>query len=210
MSFQNYIYIPLDIPKIIFDKSTILTFFDSHKKLSNSYSYNIECSWNYVNIYENNSYCYDILNYIPSLVDILSYLPHIKFEKMTILEPQKLIPPHKHICHTPSNTALIPFSYYATIIDEECDYSFYFKRPYTEFNMKGCEFIFPVLPDTTDFFVMNDIDIEYGIFKTFNQNYRKIILKFDGKIDSRRHFALLDRSIKKYYYNSIKIDGGFV
>jgi hypothetical protein len=57
--------------------------------------------------------------------------------------------------------------------------------------------VFPILPDTTDWFILNNHLGYHGSFLA-PKEYRKITMFIAGKLDSTKHLELLNRSIEKY------------
>jgi hypothetical protein len=68
----------------------------------------------------------------------------------------------------------------------------YDARPREELNP-----VFPILPDTTDWFVLNNHLGYHGSFLA-PAKYRKITMFIAGKLDPIKHLELLNRSIEKY------------
>jgi hypothetical protein len=83
-------------------------------------------------------------------------------------------------------------TFYVLPVSSNPDIVQYDKRPREDLNP-----VFPILPDDTDWFVLNNHVGYHGSFLA-PKEYRKITMFIAGKLDITKHLALINRSIKKY------------
>ena len=198
---NNIILLPIDLPKLALNRDKTLEYFDARKERHQD--------WNWVNFKKTNqSIDPELLKLFPDLDEKLRAIPlldydnggHFDFREQFVNNKPHQDPIAKTLA--PSNLGPTAYknlvmrdvleTFYVLPNSTNPDIVQYDTRPKEELNP-----VFPILPDTTDWFVLNNHLGYHGSFMA-PAEYRKITMFIAGKLDSIKHLELLNRSIEKY------------
>jgi hypothetical protein len=198
---NNIMLLPIDLPKLELSRSKVLEYFDARKERHQD--------WNWVNFKKpNQPIDPELLDFFPDLDEKLRALPLLDYDNnghFDFREQVLNIKPHQDpIAKTLVDDDLGPTAYknlvmrdvlktlYVLPNSKNPDIVQYDSRPKEELNP-----VFPVLPDTTDWFVLNNHLGYHGSFMMPSW-CRKITMFIAGSLDSTKHLELMNRSIEKY------------
>ncbi|NJO60965.1 MAG: hypothetical protein HC836_22725 [Richelia sp. RM2_1_2] len=198
--FNNYYFVPLDVPKLLYNRSALLTFFDNNKyRVDDPVSKPLDDPWNIVWLWRRGSNNFEsfVETLFPNLIEIFNCLPHYYINNVALLEQVIEVKPHCDVSKE-NSIDLGPSSYRCMLINDEPNSTFYFKEGVRwQGNLRDTE-IFPTMPCDTNFFAINNHITMHGSHTLTKSTSRKIMLTVWGNVDITKHIALLDKSIKKY------------
>lgn len=198
---NNILLLPIDLPKLELNRDKVLSYFDARKKRHQD--------WNWVNFKKSNQPIDpELLELFPDLDKKLRDIPladydnggHFDFREQIVNNKPHQDPATKAI----AGVNLGPTAYKNLVMRDVLETFYvlpnstnpdiiqYDARPREELNP-----VFPIIPESTDWFVLNNHLGYHGSFLA-PANYRKITLFISGKIDPDRHLSLINRSIEKY------------
>jgi hypothetical protein len=201
MTLENILYVPLDVPKWNVDKTKIFEYFDPRKTLHQG--------WKWVEIKKfSDPIDKEFNNLFPEFESIVRFLPFEEYDKrlhIDIREQIIEIRPHQDPVTKLFNESCLGPASYKCLIIRECLETFYIlpqslnpdvvqydKRPKDKLN-----YIFPKLPDETNWFALNNNTGFHGAFQA-PLKYKKLTLFISGKVDEKKHFDLIKRSLSKF------------
>lgn len=200
-NLENILLMPIALPKLGLERNKILEYFDERKSTHQD--------WSWVNFKKyDQKVDPDLLKIFPGLEEALRQLPFLDFDNTThidIREQVVLNKPHQDpIAKSMVIKELGPTAYknlvmrdvletfYVLPTSTNPDIQQYDTRPREQLNP-----VFPVLPDDTDWFVLNNHLGFHGSFLEPPQ-YRKLTMFFAAKLDTVKHLEIINRSIEKY------------
>jgi hypothetical protein len=198
---NNIILLPIDLPKLELNRDRVLEYFDSRKERHQD--------WNWVNFKKiDQPIDPEILEFFPDLDEKLRAIPLLDYDNNGHFDFREQFlnnKPHQDpIAKSLVGDNLGPTAYKNLIMRDVLETFYvlpdstnpdivqYDARPREELNP-----VFPILPDTTDWFVLNNHLGYHGSFLA-PAKYRKITMFIAGKLDPIKHLELLNRSIEKY------------
>jgi hypothetical protein len=204
--FEDYIFVPLDVPKLEFDRNRLLNFYDSKKvRITEGLAAPLNFPWNIVFLWERGATTWNeyALDYFPNLLEVFDQLPHLSIDNVALLEQLMEVKVHCDVSKEPYPD-LGPASYRCMLINDEPSNTFYFRKGVRWEDNLGDSFMFPYWPETSNFFAMNNYNSMHGSFMLRRPESRKIMLTVWGRVDREKHFKLIARSIEKYNTYVIK------
>lgn len=201
MNFNDIILLPIDLPKLSLDREKVLEYFDERKRPHQD--------WNWVPFKKmNQPIDPDLLKIFPELDEKLRELPLLDYDNNGHFDFREQVvynKPHQDpIAKSLVSEDLGPSAYknlvmrdvletfYVLPVSSNPDIIQYDSRPKEELNP-----IFPILPNNTDWFVINNHIGYHGSFLVPTE-YRKITMFIAGRLDIEKHLELVNRSIEKY------------
>ena len=192
---QKFIFVPLDLPAISFDRNALLDYYDREKYALDSSKYHFLASlyypWYCLHLKQNNQWNWPFMKQFPDFMVKLIALPFLK-SSIGILEQRKVVMAHKDQSRDIAEH-LGPSSFRCPIIFDEPDNTFYFikdKNPRKK--------IAPSFPtDHSKWFAMNNYNAMHGSYMT-SPGKRKLMLCVWGIVDPDRYSSLVLHSILKY------------
>jgi len=198
---NNIILLPIDLPKLELNREKVLEYFDARKQPHQD--------WNWVNFKpKKKPIDSDLLKLFPDLDEKLRALPLLDYESNGHFDFREQVvdnKPHQDpIAKSLADGDLGPTAYKNLVMRDVLETFYvlpnstnpdivqYDERPKEELNP-----VFPILPDTTDWFVLNNHLGYHGSFMA-PIAYRKITMFIAGKLNPTKHLELLNRSIEKY------------
>lgn len=191
---------PIDLPKLSLDREKVLEYFDVRKTPHQD--------WNWVNFKPvNKPIDPDLSKIFPNLNEQLQALPlmdyassHFDFREQVVNNK-----PHQDpIARSLVNSDLGPTAYKNLVMRDMLE-TFYVlptssNPTVQQYDTRPRELlspVFPVLPNDTDWFVLNNHVGYHGSFLA-PPEYRKITMFIAGKLDAIKHLEIINRSIEKY------------
>jgi hypothetical protein len=192
---KKYVFVPLDLPTIEFDRNQLCEYYDQHKIILNQPEYDnlvgLHWPWYGLHIKRNNEWNTDFCNTFKDFFPKLSMLPFIQC-KIGILEQFKPVLPHKDESRDPTQH-LGPTSFRCPIIFDEPFSTFYFLKD----NNPAVE-IYPTFPpEHSRWFAMNNYNAMHGSHMP-SQGKRKLMLCIWGWVYAPEFLDLITRSIDLY------------
>jgi hypothetical protein len=198
---NNIILLPIDLPKLALNRDKTLEYFDARKERHQD--------WNWVSFKKTNQPIDpELLKLFPDLDEKLRAIPLLDYDNGGHFDFREQFvnnKPHQDpIAKTLAPSNLGPTAYKNLVMRDILETFYvlpnstnpnivqYDTRPKEELNP-----VFPILPDTTDWFVLNNHLGYHGSFLAPTE-CRKITMFIAGKLDSTKHLELLNRSIEKY------------
>ena len=195
--FDDFIFVPLDLPQIEFDRSEFLDWFDARKTRGmEEYVRKIGYPWNVVWLKSPEHQPELLDSPLRNLPECLGELPHIEIKRLYLLEQLIEVPHHRDVSRE-DRVDLGPSTYRNMLINDALDSSFYYLRG-TDYrqNLESTP-IHPKFPDDTRWFAHNNFTSHHGSFMP-RPEQRKVLLCVWGTVDPDAHFNLLGRSRAKY------------
>jgi hypothetical protein len=200
MDLTKIILLPIDLPKLSLDRDKVLEYFDVRKTPHQD--------WNWVNFKPvNKSIDPDLLKIFPNLNEQFKALPLTDYESSHFDFREQVVnnKPHQDpIAKSLADRDLGPTAYknlvmrdmletfYVLPTSSNPNIQLYDKRPRELLSP-----VFPILPNDTDWFALNNHVGYHGSFLA-PPEYRKITMFIAGKLDAVKHLEILNRSIEKY------------
>ncbi len=201
INLENILLMPIDLPKLCLDRKKVLDYFDARKTPHQD--------WNWVNFKKiNQPIDHELCSIFPNLENALRELPLLDFDNRAHFDFREQVvnnKPHQDpIAKSLVDSRLGPTAYknlvmrdrletfYVLPTSSNPDIEQYDKRPQSDLNP-----IFPVLPDDTDWFVLNNHIGFHGSFLG-EKTDRKITMFIAGELDEEKHLQIITRSIQKY------------
>jgi hypothetical protein len=198
---NNIIFLPIDLPKLELNREKTLEYFDARKERHQA--------WNWVNFKKTDQPIDPaLLKIFPDLDEKLRAIPLLDYDTGSHFDFREQFVnnrPHQDpIAKVLAGGDLWPTAYKNLVMRDVLETFYvlpnstnpdivqYDARPKEELNP-----VFPILPNTTDWFVLNNHLGYHGAFLA-PKKYRKITMFIAGKLDSIKHLELLNRSIEKY------------
>jgi len=198
---NNIILLPIDLPKLELNRGKVLEYFDARKERHQD--------WNWVNFKKTNQPIDPaLLEIFPDLDEKLREIPFLDYDNNGHFDFREQFvnnKPHQDpIAKIVAGNNLGPTAYKNLVMRDVLE-TFYVLPNSTnpdivQYDARSREKlnpVFPILPDTTDWFVLNNHLGYHGSFLA-PKEYRKITMFIAGKLDSTKHLELLNRSIEKY------------
>lgn len=198
---NHIILLPIDLPKLELNRDKTLEYFDARKERHQD--------WNWVNFKKSNQPIDPaLLELFPDLDKKLRAIPLLDYDNGGHFDFREQFlnnKPHQDpIAKSLAGDNLGPTAYKNLVMRDVLE-TFYVLPNSTnpdivQYDARSREKlnpVFPVLPDTTDWFVLNNHLGYHGAFLA-PKKYRKITMFIAGKLDPIKHLELLNRSIKKY------------
>ncbi len=179
---------PVDLPKLSLDRKKVLEYFDARKTRHQD--------WNWVNFKPfNESLDSDLSKIFPNLNEQLQALPLLDYTSSHFDFREQVVnnKPHQDPkARTLADGNLGPTAYKNLVMRDMLE-TFYVLPTSSELLSP----VFPILPDDTDWFVLNNHVGYHGSFLA-PPEYRKITMFIAGKLDAVKHLEIINRSIEKY------------
>jgi hypothetical protein len=200
MDLTKIILVPVDLPKLSLDRKKVLEYFDARKTLHQD--------WNWVNFKPvNKSIDPDLLKIFPMLDEHLKALPLLDYESSHFDFREQIVNNRPHqdpIAKSLADGDLGPTAYKNLVMRDILE-TFYVLPTSSNPNIQQYDKsprhllspVFPILPDDTDWFVLNNHVGYHGSFLA-PPEYRKITMFIAGKLDEVKHLEIINRSIEKY------------
>ena len=198
---NNIILLPIDLPKLELDRDKTLEYFDARKERHQD--------WNWVNFKKSNKPIDPaLLKLFPDLDKKLRAIPLLDYDNGGHFDFREQFlnnNPHQDpIAKSLAGDDLGPTAYKNLVMRDVLE-TFYVLPNSTnpdivQYDARSREKlnpVFPILPDTTDWFVLNNHLGYHGSFLA-PKEYRKITMFIAGKLNPTKHLELLNRSIEKY------------
>ena len=197
--FDDYYFIPLDIPLLEYNRNEILTFFDNNKvRVDDPVSEPLGQPWNIVWLWKRDQVIFE--NFVEGLFhniyDVFGELPHDYINNVALLEQVIDVKPHCDVSKE-VNVGLGPSSYRCMLLNDEPNSTFYFREGIRWKDTLQTKEIYPVLPANTNCFTINNYITMHGSHMPTNPLSRKIMLTVWGNVHKLKHYNLLKRSIEK-------------
>lgn len=195
--YENYYFIPLDIPRLEFDRERLLDFYDEKKiRLIDPVSEPLGNPWNIVWLWDRGDTIFqkEISALFVNLYEVFNHLPHKYINNIALIEQVLEVKAHSDVSKE-TDTTLGPSSYRCMLINDEPNKTFYFREGIRWEGTLQDKEIYPTMPKTTNFFAINNYNAMHG---SHMPTKRKILLTVWGKVDQSKHYDLLQRSVKKY------------
>ena len=195
--YENYFFIPLDIPKLEFDRDKLLEFYDENKyRLTDPVCEPLGNPWNILWLWDRGEIIFNekVEKLFHNLYFVFGQLPHYYINNVALLEQVSEVKAHCDVSKE-IDVTLGPSSYRCMLINDEPKKTFYFKRGVRWDGTLQNEEIYPTLPKETNFFAINNHNAMHG---SHMPTQRKIILTVWGKVRELKHRNLLARSVEKY------------
>jgi len=201
MILENILFTPIDIPKMTLDKEEIYDYFN-HRKTRHQ-------GWMWVPIKNlKEPLCKEFSNLFPQIEYFLRLLPFENYDHhlhVDIREQVVEILPHQDPQTKKQYDPFFGPATYKNLILRECLETFYLlpesTNPdiiqYDQRSNKELNYVFPLLPEETNWFAINNHKGFHGSFQT-NPKYKKLTLFLSGKIDQKKHVDLIEKSISKF------------
>lgn len=194
---QDLIFVPLDLPKIEFDRATLEQWYDSNKTRGmEEYVASIGYPWNVVWLRDEDrglEWHVNIEEIFPNLMTTMALLPHMIFRKVYILEQVIDVAPHRDVSRE-DDLGLGPSTYRSMLINDDPETFYYYKG--TEKGPTDTP-IFPKFPEERMWFCHNNYTSRHGAFLPKPPN-RKLIFCVWGHVQRKAHEDLIARSYEKY------------
>jgi hypothetical protein len=188
MDLTKIILMPVDLPKLSLDRKKVLEYFDARKTRHQD--------WNWVNFKPfNESLDSDLSKIFPNLNEQLQALPLLDYTSSHFDFREQVVnnKPHQDPkARTLADGNLGPTAYKNLVMRDMLE-TFYVLPTSSELLSP----VFPILPDDTDWFVLNNHVGYHGSFLA-PPEYRKITMFIAGKLDAVKHLEIINRSIEKY------------
>ncbi len=201
INLENILLMPIDLPKLSLDRTKVLEYFDSRKTSHQD--------WHWVNFKKfSQPIDPELCNIFPNLENALRELPLLDFDNHGHFDFREQVvnnKPHQDPVTKSLVTDDLGPTAYKNLVMRDLLETFYVlptssnpgitqydRRPQKDLNP-----IFPILPDDTDWFVLNNHIGFHGSFMA-PVEYRKITLFISGKLNPEKHLELISRSIEKY------------
>ena len=207
LDLKEYIFTPLELPTIKFNRSDLLSWFDLKKAAVDDDRYEfvkqIETPWHVVQIRPDwltpntdeipgSGWDPDFVERFPHFKTIIETLPFDKIIRVYILEQHKEVRPHRDVSKEKDDT-LGPSTFRCPIVFDEPKSTFYFLKdsdPSTE--------IYPSFPDDHNhWFCMNNYNAKHGSHMPTNNN-RKLMLCIWGEVNKDRFIKFITQNIEQY------------
>src|SRR5690606_2122421 len=135
-------------------------------------------------------------NEFPELLRLIEGFPFQHIERVYILEPLKEVIPHQDISRE-EDPSLGPSTFRFPLINDSPESTFYLLRGSKKAGTLDSQEIYPVLPDATQWFGMNNYLASHGSHLPKGDS-RKLMLCIWGKVKREPWLELLSRSVNKY------------
>jgi hypothetical protein len=200
MDLTKIILAPIDLPKLQLDREKVLEYFDARKTPHQD--------WNWVNFKPaNKPMDSDLLKIFPNLNEQLKALPLLNYESSHFDFREQVVnnKPHQDpIAKTLVDGNLGPTAYKNLVMRDMLE-TFYVLPTSSNPNIQQYDRrpkellspVYPILPNDTDWFVLNNHVGYHGSFLA-PPEYRKITMFIAGKLDTVKHLEIINRSIEKY------------
>lgn len=200
MDLTKIILMPIDLPKLSLDREKVLEYFDVRKTPHQD--------WNWVNFKPvNKPIDPDLSKIFPNLNEQLQALPLLDYESTHFDFREQVFnnKPHQDpIARSLVDSNLGPTAYKNLVMRDMLE-TFYVLPTSTnptvqQYDRRPRQLlspVFPILPNDTDWFVLNNHVGYHGSFLA-PPEYRKITMFIAGKLDEVKHLEIINRSIEKY------------
>lgn len=195
--YKDYFFVPLDVPKLEFDRNELLEFYDTNKvHLIDPVSEPLGNPWNIVWLWDRGEIIFNdkVSRLFPNLFEVFGVLPHNYINNIALLEQVAEVKPHCDVSKE-IDVELGPSSYRCMLVNDEPTKTFYFKRGVRWEGTLQDKEIYPTLPKDTNFFAINNYNAMHG---SHMPTQRKIMLTIWGQVSPMRHYTLLQRSEKRF------------
>lgn len=195
--FESLIFLPLDLPKLEFNREILLTWYDRNKTRGyEEYVKSIGYPWNVIwlrDLDKNLEWRDDLDQVFPNLQQVLAHLPHETIRKMYVLEQVIDVEPHRDVSRE-DDPELGPSTYRAMLINDYSKTLYYLRGAETD---PGESPLYPKFPEPGMWFVHNNFSSRHGA-KMPPAGARKLILCVWGRVDKQKHIELVGRSYTHY------------
>jgi len=200
MDLTKIILMPIDLPKLSLDREKVLEYFDVRKIPHQD--------WNWVNFKPADKLLDpDLSKIFPNLNEQLQALPLMDYKSSHFDFREQVVNNRPHqdpIARTLADGNLGPTAYKNLIMRDMLE-TFYVLPTSSNPNIQLYDNrpkellspVFPILPNDTDWFVLNNHVGYHGSFLA-PVEYRKITMFIAGKLDAVKHLEIINRSIEKY------------
>lgn len=201
INLENILLMPIDLPKLSLDRTKVLEYFDSRKTSHQD--------WHWVNFKKfSQPIDPELCNIFPNLENALRELPLLDFHNHGHFDFREQVvnnKPHQDpIAKSLVDSSLGPTAYKNLVMRDVLETFYVLPRSsnpdieqYDNRHRTSLNPVFPILPDDTDWFVLNNHIGFHGSFLAAPTD-RKITMFIAGKLDEQKHLEIIKRSIRKY------------
>jgi hypothetical protein len=201
MDLDNVIFLPIDIPKLNLDRDKVLGYFNDRKIKHQD--------WDWVEFKKyDQPIDSDLREIFPNLERIVRMLPFADFDNKLHIDFREQIVynrPHQDPISKNLVGNIVGPTAYKNLVMRDVLETFYVLPNASNPNIVQYDSrsrfelnpVFPVLPDDTDWFALNNHKGFHGSFLA-PKKFKKITMFFAGPLDEKKHQDLLERSFEKY------------
>lgn len=213
-NLTDYVFVPIDVPKIDFDRTELCAWFDSKKAEVDKERYDfikpIDFPWNVVQIRPDwlkpkadeipgSGWEPEFIERFPNFKEVIENLPFDKIIRVYILEQFKEVLPHKDVSKE-KDPLLGPSTFRCPIVFDEPGSTFYFIK-----DSDPAAEIYPSFPDNHPYwFCMNNYTAKHGSHPP-SLGKRKLMLCIWGEVNVTKFVNFISDNISKYSEYCIKV-----
>ena len=146
--YERIIFVPLDLPPLIFDREELLQWFDAKKSRGmEEYVASIGYPWNVVWLQDPEKQPELLDSPIHNLGAVLGYLPHTEIKRVYLLEQVIEVPHHSDVSRE-DDPNLGPSTYRNMLINDAPESTFYYLKGNKSKGTLEETPLFPTLPAT--------------------------------------------------------------